>query len=181
MSLQGLMEADIRFSSKLKSRKSKGFWRALLIFFAHSGDSWFWLMGLAIVWFFSSEAWHDRAAFLAIGLFILAIVVIILKFTVRRPRPKGEWGQIYRATDPHSFPSGHAARAAALAVMAIGIGPMWFALLLIFWAPLVGLARVSLGVHYLSDVVVGWLIGITMGLTALALYPFAETCLPFLF
>jgi len=110
----------------------------------------------------------------------MASVVIVLKFTIRRPRPEGEWGQIYRITDPHSFPSGHAARSAALAVMGLAIGPAWFGVALALWAPWVGISRVALGVHYLSDVVVGWVVGAVMGLIALAVQPFAMEILAFL-
>lgn len=143
----------------------------ILKIFAHSGDSWFWLAGLFISWLFSSGAWRARAVFLGVGLVFMAAAVILLKFTIRRPRPEGEWGSIYRITDPHSFPSGHAARSAALAVMGLAIGPAWFGIVLVIWAPWVGLSRVALGVHYLSDVLAGWLIGVLMGLIALGLRP----------
>lgn len=111
----------------------------------------------------------------------MAIAVIILKFSIRRPRPEGEWGQIYRITDPHSFPSGHAARSAALAVLGLATGPTWFGILLALWAPWVGLSRVALGVHYLLDVVAGWFIGIIMGLMALLFEPWAMSLLDFLY
>jgi undecaprenyl-diphosphatase len=88
---------------------------------------------------------------------------MLVKFSVRRRRPEGEWGAIYRKTDPHSFPSGHAARAAMLAMLAAGLGPSWFSLLLALWAPLVILARVAMGVHYLSDVLAGALFGLLLG------------------
>ena len=42
-----------------------------------------------------------------------------------------------------------------LAVLALGLGPAWFGWLLLAWAPLVILARVAMGVHYLSDVIAG--------------------------
>jgi len=90
--------------------------------------------------------------------------VMSIKFVVRRRRPEGEWGGIYRATDPHSFPSGHAARAFLIAVLVIGLGPAWLAVTLCIWAPLVSLARVAMGVHYVSDVVAGALLGIAGGL-----------------
>ncbi len=112
---------------------------------------------------------------------MMAVMVILLKFSIRRPRPEGEWGKIYRITDPHSFPSGHAARSAALAVMGLAIGPPWFGLTLALWAPWVGLSRVALGVHYLSDVVAGWLVGAVMGVVALALKPLAMQLLAFLY
>ena len=80
--------------------------------------------------------------------------------------PPGEWGAIYRTTDPHSFPSGHAARSVLLAILLTAWGPAWAAPLAILWAPLVALARVSLGVHYLSDVVAGGLLGLAAALVA---------------
>ena len=91
---------------------------------------------------------------------------MVIKFTVRRRRPEGEWGQIYRSTDPHSFPSGHAARSTMLAVVAVGLGPLWLGLALLIWAPLVGLARIILGVHYPSDILAGMVLGLILGVLA---------------
>ncbi|MCJ7693891.1 MAG: phosphatase PAP2 family protein [Anaerolineaceae bacterium] len=181
MRLDKILEADARISSKLLHKESKGLWHSISVFFAHSGDSWFWFAALILIWFFGNDAWHNRSAFLSVGLAILAVLVLLMKFTIKRRRPEGEWGNIYRATDPHSFPSGHAARAAALAVMAFGVGPFWFAVSLALWAPLVGIARVRLGVHFLSDVIVGWLIGIMTGIIALATLPLIQTLVPFIF
>jgi undecaprenyl-diphosphatase len=83
----------------------------------------------------------------------------------------GEWGRIYRSTDPHSFPSGHAARAFLIATIATGLGPAGLAPALWIWAPLVSLARVAMGVHYLSDILAGALVGILVALIALQVYP----------
>ena len=93
----------------------------------------------------------------------LAVIVLAIKFTIRRRRPEGEWGGMYRSTDPHSFPSGHAARAILIAVLAIGLGPGWLAILLCVWAPLVALARVAMGLHYLSDIAAGAVLGAIAG------------------
>ncbi len=101
---------------------------------------------------------------LGIAIIITAVLVLGIKFTVRRQRPQGEWGEIYRSSDPHSFPSGHAARAFMLAAMAVGLGPNWFGIALAIWAPLVALARVAMGVHYVSDVFVGMILGIILGI-----------------
>ena len=102
-----------------------------------------------------------------ISIIVLAAIVLTIKFTIRRRRPEGEWGAMYRTTDPHSFPSGHAARAILIAVLALGLGPWWLALILCLWAPLVSLARVAMGVHYLSDVVAGAVLGALAGIVAL--------------
>lgn len=178
--LRRLLRTDARLSGALLVPEEKRIFSIILKIFAHSGDSWFWLAGLFLVWLFGEDAWRERALFLAVGLVIMASVVILLKFSIRRKRPDGEWGQIYRITDPHSFPSGHAARSAALAVMALAIGPPWFGLVLALWAPWVGLSRVALGVHYLSDVVVGWLVGALMGLIAVVVQPLALRIFSFL-
>lgn len=100
---------------------------------------------------------------MALGVLVTAAVVMAIKLVVKRRRPEGEWGGIYRSTDPHSFPSGHAARAIMLAVLAILLGPAWFAVILAVWAPFVALARVSMGLHYLSDVAAGILLGALLG------------------
>jgi undecaprenyl-diphosphatase len=169
--IERLLALDANHSLRLRIAEKPGMVRTLAILFAHSGDSWFWLMGLGLVWWLGQEFWQARAAIMFVSTVILAIVVMTIKFTVRRQRPAGEWGGIYRRTDPHSFPSGHAARAALLAVLALGMGPAWFGLLLLFWAPLVVLARVAMGVHYLSDVLAGVAIGILFGVLALSLLP----------
>ncbi len=166
-----LLQWDAKYSKALHITNPNSFVGLLLKFFAHSGDSWFWLAGLGAVFFLTGNDWHQRVFFLTSGLVIMAIAVILLKFTIRRPRPEGDWGQIYRLTDPHSFPSGHAARSAVLAVMGLAVGPPWFTILLILWAPWVGIARVALGVHYLSDILAGWLVGGAMGVLAIILKP----------
>jgi undecaprenyl-diphosphatase len=104
-----------------------------------------------------------RAVVLIVAILLTAIIVSIVKITVRRKRPEGEWGKFYRSTDPHSFPSGHAVRAVMLAVVVLGFGPLWLGLLLLLWAPLVGLARVAMGVHYLYDVLAGMVMGLVIG------------------
>jgi len=172
LSVQSRLSAlDERLSIRLRVAERPGLLRGLAILLAHSGDSWFWLLGLALVWWLGGDFWRVRAQAMAIGILLTAILVMVIKFTVRRRRPEGEWGKIYRNTDPHSFPSGHAARAVMLAVMALGLGPDWFAALLCAWAPLVVLARVAMGLHYLSDVVAGALFGLAMGAITLRLLP----------
>ncbi len=168
--MQTLLELDARISMQVRVAERPGWLRRMAAILAHSGDSWFWLVGLGLIWFFGDEYWRQLAVAMIVGILLTALVVMVAKFTVRRRRPEGEWGGIYRSTDPHSFPSGHAARAMLLAVIAYGLGPAWLGLLLALWAPLVALARVSMGVHYLSDVLAGMLIGIVMGVLVLAIF-----------
>jgi len=159
----------------MRVAEKPGALRAISIFFAHSGDSWFWAIGLFAIWISGGSFWKEWAVIQFAGISLLAVMVLIVKFRVRRRRPEGEWGGIYRSTDPHSFPSGHAARAFLIATIATGLGPAWLAIALWIWAPLVALARVAMGVHYLSDIVAGALFGILIALIGLQLYqPFFD-------
>lgn len=123
------------------------------------------------LWIAGNPFWKEWAVVQLGSISVLAALVLLVKFRVRRQRPEGEWGSIYRNTDPHSFPSGHAARAFLIATIAAGLGPAWLALLLWIWAPLVSLARVAMGVHYLSDIVAGALFGIVIAWLGLQVYP----------
>lgn len=169
--MQKLLETDIRCTAQMRVAERPGFVRGLAAVLAHSGDSWFWILGLAIVWWQGAPFWQARAQAFAAGVIVTAAIVLLIKFSVKRKRPEGVWGAIYRSTDPHSFPSGHAARAVMLAVLSLFSGPAWLAAILLVWAPLVGLARVAMGVHYLSDVLAGMLLGSAMGVVIAYLFP----------
>ncbi len=171
MSFRSLLELDARLSDQLRVAEKPGFLRNIAAFLAHSGDSWFWFPALIILWFFSNSTWKQWEVVEFFGILGLAGVVLAIKFLVRRERPQGEWGGIYRNTDPHSFPSGHAARSFLIAIIASALAPPWLATALWVWSPLVALARVSMGVHYLSDVVAGAVLGVIVALIGLQIYP----------
>ena len=163
-------------------------WFRIASFIAHTGDSWYWLAGLLVVWIFGmffSPQWHYISGVLAFSLLIEAAFVLFLKFIIRRRRPEGEWGAIYRSTDPHSFPSGHAARAILIAVIGSNIAPPWFGILLMIWAPFACLGRIVMGVHYVSDVIAGMVIGFFSGLVMIwaipVIIPWIDAVIPFAF
>lgn len=170
MSFRSLLELDARLSDQLRVAEKPGFLRNIAAFLAHSGDSWFWAAALIALWFFSNSTWKQWEVVEFFGMLGLAGVVLAIKFLVRRERPQGEWGGIYRNTDPHSFPSGHAARSFLIAIIASALAPTWLAIALWVWSPLVALARVAMGVHYLSDVVAGAVLGTIVALIGLQIY-----------
>ena len=92
-----------------------------------------------------------------------------LKNLVRRPRPyvaldgveardrRHEGDGVF---DPHSFPSGHTSTAFVIATSLSLSFPEWYVVVpSLAWAGSMGVARVYLGVHYPSDVLVGAAIG----------------------
>ena len=158
-SIYRMLEIDRDWSYAMRVAEKPGLRRNLAMFFAHSGDSWFWGIGMLVLWLAGGTFWKQWAVYQLFWISILAALVLALKFSIRRKRPAGEWGAVYRNTDPHSFPSGHAARSFLIAVLGSLLGPGWLAIILWIWAPIVALARVAMGVHYVSDVIAGAILG----------------------
>ena len=178
--MQKLIQLDVDLSNRLRMEVDESFRWKLVAFLAHSGDSWFWLLGLVVVWLFSST-WRGFSAFLILDILLLAVLVMSIKFLVRRSRPPGEWGSIYRNTDPHSFPSGHAARAVMIASVVAANAPLWVAACVVVWALLVSLSRIFTGMHYLSDVVAGMALGLLSGGLFLSAREGMQALLPYFF
>ncbi len=157
---QRLGAADLAWSDALRGRLADaGIVRRAAILAARSGDGWLVLPIVLACWARGASA----ALPLAICIVAAAVVVFALKFSIRRNRPESEWGGGYRRFDPHSFPSGHAARVAAMATFVALVGPWPLAVAVVAWALAVAFSRVALGVHYVSDVVAGGALGIAMG------------------
>jgi len=180
--VKNILERDVIHSEKLRKWDEKRGVHISAVLLAHSGDSWYWLTSLFLVWLFSDSIWHSYSAFLAIAILIQAVLVLGIKFVIKRRRPEGEWGAIYRNGDPHSFPSGHATRAAMLSILFWGLHfPTWILIVSIVWVFAVSYARVILGLHYQSDIIAGWLLGIVLGFCMLMLQPFFYQNFPWLF
>ncbi|HEY7256041.1 MAG TPA: bifunctional DedA family/phosphatase PAP2 family protein [Solirubrobacterales bacterium] len=105
-----------------------------------------------------------EVAVLLVGMAIVFFGVHEIKAAVDRPRPEGS----LVATEGSSFPSGHAAYAtfyvwlAVMVAMRLRPGIPRGAVIMtagIVLTALVGLTRVYLGAHYLSDVNGGWALG----------------------
>lgn len=115
------------------------------------------LGGLLVIALFSGPAGPGTARAALGTLAPVNAVVEALKWTVNRPRPDGE-----RRRANSSFPSSHAANAAALALV---LGRRWRRLAPALWplALAVGGSRIYLNRHFLSDVVSGVAIGVGLG------------------
>ena len=86
----------------------------------------------------------------------------ILKFAFGSPRPFWVSTQVQRLTEAYGFgfPSGHAQSAASnWGLLAVTIKKAWVTTLALIVILLIGLSRIFLGVHFLHDVLAGWLIG----------------------
>ena len=118
-----------------------------------------WIALLAAAWLLGDDSWKVRALVTFAGLALVEVVVIGIKMIVRRRRPVGTDGMIYRKTDPFSFPSGHAARAVLLSLLAFRMGPLPAFIVIIAWSPVMVISRIAIGIHYALDVVAGAALG----------------------
>ncbi|ADL53484.1 phosphatase PAP2 family protein [Clostridium cellulovorans] len=98
---------------------------------------------------------------LVISMVLTSAVTQGVKRTVNRNRP---YNVLLNLTvskigiDKYSFPSGHTSNAFALAVITFCFFP-YIGVLALFLAILVALSRMYLGVHYPTDVAIGFIIG----------------------
>jgi len=166
---RALLEQDRKLTQFLQGWVIPHPWRvrtALLL--AHSGDSIVCYLVLSLVAAFTAPGWRDFALRLLLMMTLNAIPIVVLKYSLRRERPVSRYGGIYRRSDPHSFPSGHAARTFLLAVMSALLASPLLGSLLLLWALLVSLARVGLGLHHTSDTVAGAILGSIVALAGVA-------------
>lgn len=113
------------------------------------------------------RSWRPVALALAAGGGI-ALMLFTAKALVGRERPPLPFAAV--AADGYSFPSGHATGTAAILVVSAWMATRWLVTpwvgRVIVWAVAIGAAlvigysRIYLGVHYVSDVLAGWLLGL---------------------
>ncbi|PYI76423.1 MAG: hypothetical protein DMF01_04400 [Verrucomicrobia bacterium] len=125
------------------------------------------LLLLAIAWIRDSKKWTRIFLAMLIAMSLAGVTGHVIKRTIPRPRPSVHadmrWGGPRFSSKYHSFPSGHVDASTAffcslfLANRRIGLA--------CFPIPiLIGLSRMYLGAHYLSDVVCAAVLGILCAL-----------------
>ena len=129
------------------------------------GDGWLWCaMGFAILLFGGPERF---AALGASGLAAALSIVLFLwmKRLTGRRRPchisPHRWATLL-PPDQFSFPSGHTMTAFAVAISLSLFYPSFLAVLL-FCAFSIGVSRILVGMHFLSDVIAGAILGAALG------------------
>ena len=136
-----------------------------------AGDGWlWWTLGAAVLLFGGAERFRAAgAAALAIGTGI-GLFLRIKKATGRKRPGEYEphcWADLL-PPDQFSFPSGHTITAFAMSVSISRFYPALTAPLL-FCAGSVAASRIVLGMHFLSDVLAGAVLGTGLAFAAVAL------------
>ncbi len=127
------------------------------------GTEYFFLAALPILYW----CWDERRA-LRLGLlcFVNLFVNISLKDWIALPRPYHAHPDVFIAEETnYSFPSWHAQGTASFwGLLAFWLKRPWGLVLGIGMPLLIGLTRIYLGVHYPTDVLAGWGIGMATAL-----------------
>ena len=156
-----LLTLDLTLSARLALPQGSPQWRRAAKI-AHLGDGALVFGGLALVywwgWQVSRPSVQNTVFAVLCSIIATALVVFVIKYTLRRKRPRDPAGFVTLRYDKYSFPSGHSARMASLATALIFFN-LSLGLALSALALIVAFARVLVGVHYLGDVVAGLAIG----------------------
>jgi undecaprenyl-diphosphatase len=139
--------------------------RVYVISSTRGGDGWLWYaMGLAIL-LFGGEPRFQALGAAGVAAALSVLLFAWLKRTTGRRRPcqiePHCWATLL-PPDQFSFPSGHTMTAFAVAIPLATFYPT-LAIGLFFCALSIAMSRILLGMHFLSDVVAGVLIGTALG------------------
>jgi undecaprenyl-diphosphatase len=170
--LQFIATRDHRLMRKVNKWPAPRWIRLWAIAATRAGDGWLWyLIGLTILIFggdtrLTAIACAGSAALVGIGVFK------VLKRLSGRRRPceiePHCWARLL-PPDQFSFPSGHTITAFGVSVALASFYPtLWPALL--FCALSIAVSRILLGMHFLSDVVVGAILGSGLALTSYSIF-----------
>lgn len=134
-----------------------------------TGDGYFYVLMALVL-----PAWYPGMGRLfvltgLVGFTIELPLYCLLKRAFRRRRPsrvvEGRTPML-EPSDEFSFPSGHTTAAFMVASITSALFPA-LTVIVFTWASLIGLSRVMLQVHFLSDVVAGMLLGSAIAMLSL--------------
>jgi undecaprenyl-diphosphatase len=160
-----LKETDHRLIKMFNCRLRCNLLDMVMPFITHLGSAGGTIaivMATALAGFITKDPSTTKAGIgAALSLFLCSSVIQVLKKKVNRPRPQFLVEGL-KAFDvpicPYSFPSGHTGAALAISLTIYSYLPA-FGTVLIALSILIGFSRVYLGVHFVSDVLAGGLIG----------------------
>ena len=164
--------------NKLVANNRNEFWNEFFKIFTHLGSFYTLLIltivGVLLIWFVMKN--KRMSSFYALCFGKVCLASLIFKLVIKRIRP--EHFMIINQMG-YSFPSGHAMMSLAFFVIVshfvwktIKNKPLKIALISIFMvvAIMIGFSRVYLGVHYLSDILAGWLLTTAIFVSSLIVY-----------
>jgi membrane-associated phospholipid phosphatase len=143
--------------------QSLGSWLLLpLLFFSFLGTEGFYLLvAPAIYWCISASTGLRMGLYLSLSVGLNAF----LKIAFHSPRPYWYDRRVAALSTETTFgmPSGHAQNSVVVwGSLAASVGKAWAWAAAIVLSIIIGISRIYLGVHFPSDVLAGWLVGVVL-------------------
>lgn len=158
------------YLNSLGKEKWDSFW--LYITFIENWIPFYSMLGILFLYLFGFKKSFILFLTLVVMVFCVYLTSLLFKHLIERPRPCQSLVDIdhlrFLITNckKFGFPSTHASLHFALAIF-LGklLRPygMYIPILFFLWASLVAYSRIYVGVHYLSDIIAGMIIGISFG------------------
>jgi undecaprenyl-diphosphatase len=166
--LQFIASRDHRLMRKVNQWQAPKWIRLWAILATRAGDGWLWYLAGLITLLFGADPRFVAVASAGSAAFVGFCLFVAVKKISGRKRPCAIephcWARLL-PPDQFSFPSGHTITAFAVAVSLSLFYPVFGAPLL-FCAVSIAASRILLGMHFLSDVVVGAVLGTGLALVS---------------
>lgn len=161
--MEFLLELDGNILLWIQEYLRSDLWNWLWLNITKLGNSgWIWLTTAFFMLFFKKTRKVGIVSLCSIALCFL-ITNVGLKNLVARPRPYTQIPELIllgHMEKSFSFPSGHTANSFAVALIYYRMLPKKWGVPAVVLAALIGLSRLYIGVHYPSDVLGGFFVGL---------------------
>jgi len=166
--LEILRDWDVFFFRWVNEGWSSGALDAFFSFVTDERNPWNWALAvMGVLWLVLRGGVRGRCALFAIVLSVASADLLaarVVKPVVARTRPCNALADVrtpWKKSGSYSFPSNHAAnQAAAMGVLSLAYPPATPTFAAV--ALVVGTSRVYLGLHYPSDVLCGFILGMAL-------------------
>jgi undecaprenyl-diphosphatase len=162
---------DRRLTEALRRWSPPRVVRLWMVSFSRAGDGWLWgLLGAGVLWAGGERRYQVLLTTTVAVVIAIAIFSLIKRIAVRsRPCELFPFSSFQKIPpDRFSFPSGHSVTAFAVTVP-LGLFYPSYMIWLMLCATSVATSRVVLGMHFVSDVIAGSVMGAGIGYMAYSL------------